>query len=811
MTRQIADTFKLLVPLREGALGKIWRAERIDGGGLVALAVLEHAPLREQFLSTARALQSVDSPDVVRVLDVSDSSTETWYAMELLEGRTLAERLEKGPELTVEQLTELIASILGGLADVHKAGVVHGDIEPAHVFLVDEGDKPRGKLIGFGMNRATGRSGKLASVIADRDPHLLRSIAYAAPEQVRGEAFDGRADVFSIGVVMYEAITGKLPFHGKTASELRDAIGRRTAKPLRNARKEAAGALASAIDRAMAPQLDRRFPDATAMRRSMLSSLIVAPKVAKLALPIAARGDATVDDPDDRVSSPEVRTSSPGTAAAVRISSPGAISAARLGTSATTTTPGLGEAPDISSVAVDAVVIKPVADEATTLDSAPIAGPADASAEPPQAAAAPSSGGLKIPAPAPGTPGLRGPKATLVGMPAPKAPVVAPGALKAKAAPAAAKSDVEPAAASPAPAQKKSPFAAPPVGAAKKVVSAASSPGTQPAAAMSKKRDAFGGESTDELSLDEMEQMPGAVIVPAKTASAPPDGISVPPPSIPPASVPPPRPSQRPPAADATHELSLDQVESIGPLPAPPRAPSRPAPTFSPGEVSAFPFGEPDVPLRQKRNPRTLMIGGGVAVALVLGLVLIFSGGDEEEEPEPPLTGAVAAVAAEGTEPGAASANAAQPAAEQAAPAAQPTETQPATVVAPAPEAAEERAAEQVTITLVGVPEGASVTLDGNAADGNELEVAVDGATHTIQVTAEGFRPWRWRLEPTEDAELRVQLRPAADRQPERRVRRTRNTRVRRATATTTSRTTTTRRSTGSRPRSSGFARDPGF
>ena len=298
MIEDLEEKYKCQLPLGEGSLGTLWRAEAIESGRATALAVFEpegpdSEELCEAFLARAKILTGLDHANVVRVFDHGMVANGSAYmAMELLEGRSLAERLADTPAMTIEELVEVGEQVLSGLGAVHDAGIVHGDMEPGNIFLVARGNFFFPKIIGFALSRAAARRGDGADGDGtEGDEGLVRSLAYMSPEQARRDtAIGSRSDIYSMGVVLYEAIAGRLPYRAADPSEMRQAIARGGCAPLFRVKKEVAGALAGAIERAMVPDPEKRMPDAKSLRKALLSSLIVSPKLAKVALPVGPRG-----------------------------------------------------------------------------------------------------------------------------------------------------------------------------------------------------------------------------------------------------------------------------------------------------------------------------------------------------------------------------------------------------------------------------------------------------------------------------------------------------------------------------------------
>ena len=228
--------YEVVAPVGEGGMGEVYRAHDTRLNRSVAIKILPQAiasdPLRlQRFQQEARTVAALNHPNVLAVYDVGVQQETPYLVMELLEGETLRERLNHGP-LGVRKALEIGLQIAHGLAAAHERGIVHRDLKPENIFLTKDGHT---KLLDFGLAKASAAKAKASAGMSDltmatvqtlqTEPGMVMGTApYMAPEQVRGEAVDHRADIFSFGAVLYEMLCGKQAFCGDTAVEVMNAV-----------------------------------------------------------------------------------------------------------------------------------------------------------------------------------------------------------------------------------------------------------------------------------------------------------------------------------------------------------------------------------------------------------------------------------------------------------------------------------------------------------------------------------------------------------------------------------------------------------
>jgi len=265
--------YEILSPLGAGGMGEVWKAKDTRLDRFVAIKVLpEHLAKSPESLARfereAKAVAALNHPNITGIFDIGNTDGTAYVAMELLEGESLRTRLESGP-LTPKKATELAIQMAHGLAAAHEKGVVHRDLKPDNLWITKEG---RLKILDFGLAKqlpgiGQGSDSYMPTAAIQADHHtekgmILGTLGYMSPEQVRGEAVDARADLFSFGVVLFEMLTGKRAFARDTASDTMAAILRDEPPELEGTSRPIPLALRRIIDHCLEKVPSRRFQDA---------------------------------------------------------------------------------------------------------------------------------------------------------------------------------------------------------------------------------------------------------------------------------------------------------------------------------------------------------------------------------------------------------------------------------------------------------------------------------------------------------------------------------------------------------------------
>ena len=250
----VASKYRIIEEIGHGGMGVVYKAEDLKLKRCVALKFLpphlmDSPELKERFLVEAQAAAALNHPNICVIHEVGESEERPYIAMEYVEGETLRERVRKGP-LKTEEALDIAAQVAAGLGEAHHKGIIHRDIKSANIMVTNKG---QAKVMDFGLAKLQGGSS------LTRSQTTLGTVAYMSPEQARGGDLDQRTDIWSLGVVLFETLTGKLPFRGDHDQTVIYSILHREPESLIKARPGLAPELEHVVGQALAKKLADRY------------------------------------------------------------------------------------------------------------------------------------------------------------------------------------------------------------------------------------------------------------------------------------------------------------------------------------------------------------------------------------------------------------------------------------------------------------------------------------------------------------------------------------------------------------------------
>ncbi len=262
--------FKVIDELGRGAMGVVYRAQDSALGRTVAIKTIaltgsaaERDMHEARFQQEARAAGSIGHPAIITIYDVGREGDTAFIAMELLEGRDLREMI-RDVSMMPSQSVSIAATVAEGLAYAHERGVVHRDIKPGNIMVLPDG---RVKIMDFGIARLHEPTVKTQTGV------LLGSPQYMSPEQIVGQPFDHRADIFSLGLVLYEMLTGSKPFQGDDIPELMFKVANMPAKPPSHIAPDLPPVIDYIVARALKKKPDERYASAAELARDLREAM----------------------------------------------------------------------------------------------------------------------------------------------------------------------------------------------------------------------------------------------------------------------------------------------------------------------------------------------------------------------------------------------------------------------------------------------------------------------------------------------------------------------------------------------------------
>ncbi len=263
--------YRLLAPLGAGGMGEVYLAEDTKLGRKVALKLLPEEFTRDagrvrRFEQEARAASALNHPNILTIFEIGEANEAHYIATEYIDGQTLRERLN-GDRLAPPAALHIAAQIAAALTAAHEAGIVHRDIKPENVMLRRDGIV---KVLDFGLAKLTEQRPAAvdseAPTIAKVNTSpgtVLGTVGYMSPEQVRGQEADGRSDIFSFGMILYEMMSGRRAFNGASVADVMSAILKDEPPELGEMNAKVSPALEKIVRRCLEKKPERRFQSAS--------------------------------------------------------------------------------------------------------------------------------------------------------------------------------------------------------------------------------------------------------------------------------------------------------------------------------------------------------------------------------------------------------------------------------------------------------------------------------------------------------------------------------------------------------------------
>jgi serine/threonine protein kinase/Tfp pilus assembly protein PilF len=249
----VAGKYRIVGEIGRGGMGVVYKAEDIKLKRTVAMKFLPHQwtsdpEARDRFVQEARAASALDHPNICNIHEIEETDDGRMYiAMAYYEGENLRDKVKRGPLKKGEAL-DIILQVIKGMAKAHHKGIIHRDLKPANILVTDEGVA---KVVDFGLAKLAGQ------VKLTREGTTVGTVAYMSPEQAKGETVDQRTDTWSLGVVLYEMLSGRLPFEGEYERSLIYSILNHDPEPITRIWKD----VPKELDQVLGKALEKKAAD----------------------------------------------------------------------------------------------------------------------------------------------------------------------------------------------------------------------------------------------------------------------------------------------------------------------------------------------------------------------------------------------------------------------------------------------------------------------------------------------------------------------------------------------------------------------
>jgi len=261
---ELAGKYKIIDVVGKGGMGIVYKAEDTKLKRNVALKFLppeltKDKEAKDRFVIEAQAAAALSHPNICTIHEINEEEGKSFIAMEYVEGQSLKAKIDKGP-IEIEEALDIAIQMAEGMEQAHKKGIVHRDIKSANIMMTDAG---QAKIMDFGLAKVKG------GTLLTREGTTLGTVAYMSPEQARGEEVDHRSDIWSLGIVMYEMLTGQLPFKGERETSILYSVVHEEPKPLKEIKRDIPVELQQIISNALKKKRESRYSSAAEMLKDL--------------------------------------------------------------------------------------------------------------------------------------------------------------------------------------------------------------------------------------------------------------------------------------------------------------------------------------------------------------------------------------------------------------------------------------------------------------------------------------------------------------------------------------------------------------
>jgi len=279
--KTIAGKYKLLAELGRGGMGVVYKAKDTRLNRTVALKFLpaeltQDEKVKKRFIQEAQAAAALEHPNICTVYEVDEADGQTFISMSYIEGQSLKDKLESGP-LTIDEAKDIAIQVAEGLKEAHKKGIVHRDIKPANIMIKDE---RQAKITDFGLAKLSW------GLNLTKPSTIMGTVAYMSPEQAKGEEVDHRTDIWSLGAMLYEMLSGTQPFEKDREQALIYAILNDKPTPLSLLRSDIPTQIEQMIEKALAKKTSERYQSVDELFQDLKQTSSIAPSKAEKSIAV---------------------------------------------------------------------------------------------------------------------------------------------------------------------------------------------------------------------------------------------------------------------------------------------------------------------------------------------------------------------------------------------------------------------------------------------------------------------------------------------------------------------------------------------